>query len=123
MTNIPRISESEWEVMKVIWGKNPSSASEIIKVLQDKTDWKPKTVKSLISRLLKKKVIGFNEDGRVYYYYPLVDEKECIREESNSFIQRVYNGAARTMLLNFIQDNKLTDEDLEDLKRILDDRK
>lgn len=123
MTNIPKISEAEWEVMKVIWVKNPCSANEIIKVLQDKTDWQPKTVKSLISRLLKKNAIGFNEERRIYYYYPLVDEKECIREERNSFIQRVYNGAAKNMLLNFIQDNKLTDEDLDDLKRILDDRK
>lgn len=123
MANIPKISEAEWEVMKVIWSKNPCPANEIIKSLEESTDWKPKTVKSLISRLLNKKVIAFNEEGRTYYYYPLIDEKECVKEESNSFIQRVYNGAAKSMLLNFIQDNKLTDEDLDDLKRILDDRK
>lgn len=123
MVNMPKISEAEWEVMKIIWGKNPCSANEIIKSLQDSTDWKPKTVKSLISRLLKKNVINFNEDGRTYYYYPLLNEKECVKEESKNFIQRVYNGAAKTMLLNFIEDNKLTEEDLDDLKRILDDRK
>lgn len=123
MTNIPKISEAEWEVMKVIWSKTPCTANEIIKSLENSTDWKPKTVKSLISRLLNKNVIGFNEEGRTYYYYPLINEKECVKEESNSFIQRVYNGAAKNMLLNFIQDNKLTDEDLDDLKRILDDRK
>ncbi|WP_406542306.1 BlaI/MecI/CopY family transcriptional regulator [Clostridium ljungdahlii] len=122
MANIPKISESEWEVMKVIWNKNPCSANEIIKQLEDSTSWKPKTVKSLISRLLKKNVIGFNEEGRTYYYYPLFDEKECARQESSSFIKRVYNGAAKNMLLNFIEDNKLTEEDLDYLKKILNDR-
>lgn len=123
MSSIPKISEAEWEVMKIIWDKNPRSANEIIKDLEGSTDWKPKTVKSLISRLLKKNAIGFNEEGRTYYYYPLVNEKECVREESKSFIERVYNGVAKNMLLNFIEDKKLTEEDLDDLKRILDDRK
>lgn len=123
MYNIPKISEAEWEVMKIIWSKNPCCANEIIKSLQGNTDWQPKTVKSLISRLLKKNVIGFSEEVRTYYYYPLVNEKECVKEESENFIQRVYNGAAKNMLLNFIEDNKLTEEDLDDLKRILDDRK
>ncbi|WPC43491.1 BlaI/MecI/CopY family transcriptional regulator [Clostridium sp. JS66] len=123
MSSIPKISEAEWEVMKIIWNKNPCTANEIIKYLEGSTEWKPKTVKSLISRLLKKNAISFNEEGRTYYYYPLVNEKECIKEESKSFIQRVYNGAAKNMLLNFIEDNKLTEEDIDDLKRILDDRK
>lgn len=123
MSNIPKISEAEWEVMKIIWEKDSCSANEIIKSLEGSTEWKPKTVKSLISRLLKKKAIGFNEDGRTYYYYPLVDERECVKEESKSFIQRVYNGAAKNMLLNFIENDKLTEKDLDDLKRILDDRK
>ena len=60
MADIPKISESEWEVMKIIWNKNPCSANEIIKILEGSTEWKPKTVKSLISRLLNKNVIGFN---------------------------------------------------------------
>ena len=123
MTDIPKISEAEWEVMKIIWSKNPCPANEIIKYLEGSKEWKPKTVKSLISRLLKKNAIGFNEECRTYYYYPLVNEKECVKEESKCFIQRVYNGAAKNMLLNFIEDNKLTEEDLDDLKRILDDRK
>jgi BlaI family penicillinase repressor len=123
MTDIPKISEAEWEVMKIIWSKNPCSANEIIKALEHSTEWKPKTVKSLISRLLKKNAISFNEEGRTYYYYPLVNERECVKEESKSFIQRVYNGMAKNMMLSFIEDNKLTEEELEELKRILDDRK
>lgn len=103
MSSIPRISEAEWEVMKIIWNKNHCTANEIIKYLEGSTEWKPKTVKSLISRLLKKNAISFNEEGRTYYYYPLVNEKECIKEESKSFIQRVYNGAAKNMLLNFMR--------------------
>ncbi|MBZ9622358.1 BlaI/MecI/CopY family transcriptional regulator [Clostridium sp. FP2] len=123
MSNIPNISEAEWEVMKIIWEQHPCTSSKIIELLENGTNWQPKTVKSLISRLLKKSVINFNAEGRSYYYYPLVSEKDCIKEESKSFIKRVYNGVVKNMVLNFIEDDKLTKEDIAELERILKDRK
>lgn len=123
MTNIPNISEAEWEVMKLIWENHPCTSNQIIELLEESTDWHPKTVKSLISRLLKKGAIDFNAEGRSYYYYPLVSEKDCVKEESKSFIKRVYNGMFKNMVVNFIEDENLTKEDIEELERILKDRK
>jgi BlaI family penicillinase repressor len=122
MKEIPRISEAEWEVMKVLWVKSPSTASQIIESLADTTDWKPKTVKTLISRLVKKDAIGFKQDNRIYYYYPLVDENECLRAEGHSFLNRVYGGALKPMLINFLREEKLSIEEIEELKHILDER-
>jgi BlaI family penicillinase repressor len=122
MKEIPRISEAEWEVMKVLWAKSPFTANQVIEALADTTDWKPKTVKTLISRLVKKDAIGFTQDNRAYYYYPLVDETECLKAESQSFLNRVYGGALKPMLINFLREETLSMEEIEELKRILDER-
>ncbi|MCY6959769.1 BlaI/MecI/CopY family transcriptional regulator [Clostridium brassicae] len=123
MVNIPKISEAEWEVMKVIWNNSPCSANYVIENLESKMDWKPKTIKTLISRLVKKEVLAFEIEGRSYNYYPLVKKEDCIKEESKSFLHRVFNGVTKDMVLNFIEDDDLTDEDIEDLKKILEKRK
>lgn len=123
MQEIPRISEAEWAVMKVFWSRpTPTPANEVVRALADITDWKPKTVKTLINRLVKKNALGYQEDGRIYYYYPLVNEEECIKAESRSFLRRVYGGALKPMLVNFLREEELSREEIEELKRILDER-
>lgn len=118
-----KISDAEWEVMKIIW-KNPyCTASRVIDSLKDHKEWKPKTIKTLIRRLLEKEVIGFEPFGREYKYYPLINEEDCVKEESKSFLQRVYRGSLKSMLLNFIEDDNLSKEDVEELTRILKERK
>ncbi|MBP1988872.1 BlaI/MecI/CopY family transcriptional regulator [Paenibacillus eucommiae] len=123
MNKLPHISEAEWEVMKIYWSKSPATANDAIDVLGDNTVWKPATIKSLISRLVKKKALGFNQEGKVYYYFPLVSEEECLSAESHSFLRRLYGGALKPMLVNFLKQDQLTAEDIEELKQILDERK
>jgi len=123
MNKTSRISEAEWEVMKVLWGRSPSTAQEVIDALIPDSDWKPATVKTLINRLLKKEVIGYEQKGKTYLYYPLLSEEECLRAESSSFLQRLYGGALKPMLVHFLKEEKLTEDEIEDLKRILDERK
>lgn len=122
MNEIPKISEAEWEVMKIVWADSPKTSNQIIEALEDTKDWKPKTIKTLISRLVSKNALGFNEQGRKYLYYPLVNENECIRAENETFLSKVYNGAIKTMLVSFIKESDLSKEDIEDLKKILDER-
>ena len=119
MKKTPRISESEWQVMKVVWGKNPSTANEVVQALSE-TKWSPRTIKTLLNRLVNKKALGFERKGREYHYYPLAAEDECIRAESKSFVARVYGGAMKPMLAAFIENENLSAEDLKELKRILD---
>ena len=109
--------------MKIVWDKHPITASEIISDLENQKTWMPKTIKSLISRLVKKDVLHYEEKQRAYYYYPLVSKEECIKEESKSFIKKVYSGAVKSMLVNFINDNELSEEDVMELQKILQERK
>lgn len=123
MKKIPGISEAEWEVMKIIWAHSPITANDVIEKLEGAVTWKPKTIKTLLSRLVKKEVISFNKEGRTYLYFPLVMEEECVKAESQSFLRRVYGGGLQVMLANFLEDYELTKEEIEELKEILDEKK
>lgn len=122
MNKIPKISEAEWEVMKIVWADSPCTSNQIIEALESIKDWKPKTIKTLISRLVSKNALGFKEEGRKYLYYPLVNENECIYAENQTFLSKVYDGALKTMLVSFIKESDLSRDDIEDLKKILDER-
>lgn len=123
MKEVPKISDTEWQVMKVIWAKAPCTASIIIDELAAVTNWSPKTVKTMLGRLVKKKVVGYDKDIRSYVYYPLVAEDQCIKAESRSFLKRVYGGSLNMMLANFLEEEELSDDEIDELKRILDCRK
>jgi BlaI family penicillinase repressor len=120
MKELPRISEAEWEIMKLFWESSPITANEIIEKLEGQINWQPKTVKTLISRLLKKKAIAFEKDDRTYRYYPIISKEDCTREESKSFLKRVYNGELNVMLTSFLSSRQLSEQDIEELKQILD---
>ena len=122
MKEIPKISEAEWEVLRVLWEKETCTASEVIEVLANNTNWKPTTVKTLLARLVKKNAVGFREVDRTYSFFPPITQTECIKVENRSFLQRVYGGALKPMLVQFIRDEKLTADDIEELKRLLDER-
>lgn len=120
MGNIPKISEAEWQVMEVLWACSPRTAHDIVIALSDKTLWKPKTIKTLISRLMQKEAIGFEKEGRQYHYFPLLSQKKCIQAETQSFLARVYGGGLKPMLAAFLEEEKLTEQEILELKKILD---
>jgi BlaI family penicillinase repressor len=117
--NIPSISESEWEIMNVLWDKAPQTANDIILSLQESTDWKPKTIRTLLDRLVQKDVVGVNKDQRVYTFYPLYSQEECQRAETESFIKRIYGGTMKSMLVQFIHEDTLSDDEINELRTIL----
>jgi BlaI family transcriptional regulator, penicillinase repressor len=123
MKQMPSISEAEWEVMKFVWAHAPATTNDVVDALTRTTDWKPKTVMSLLNRLVKKGALGFEKKSRVYEYRPLVAQEECARAEGRSFIHRVYNGQLKPMLVGFLSQARLSPEDIKELKRILDERK
>jgi BlaI family penicillinase repressor len=93
-----------------------------VEALADATQWKPKTIKTLLNRLVQKKALGFKKIGKAYEYYPLIDEDQCVRSESRSFLSRVYGGALAPMLATFLENEKLSTEEIDNLKQILDSK-
>jgi BlaI family transcriptional regulator, penicillinase repressor len=119
MSQPPRISELEWELMKICWNRSPLSAQEIIDTLAARDDWHPKTVKTLLNRLVKKRALGFHKDGRAYLYHPLVAEKDCVSAESRSFLDRVFGGSLQPMLAHFMETRPMTPAEIAELKKLL----
>ncbi|MBP8303953.1 MAG: BlaI/MecI/CopY family transcriptional regulator [Phycisphaerae bacterium] len=119
MRRIPRISEAEWQVMKPLWAKSPQTANQIVEALSGVTSWHPKTIRTLLNRLIQKKALGFDRRGREYLYYPLVEREACARAESRGLLRRVFDGAVRPMLASMIESEDLSAEDIRELKRIL----
>ena len=122
MKKLPKISESEWLVMRVLWKTSPLTANEIVEKLSGKTKWKPKTIKTLITRLMNKGAIKFEKEGRLYRYRPAVNKDECVRKERRSFVRRVYGEINRPMLAAFLEDADLSAKDISELKKILDQK-
>jgi BlaI family penicillinase repressor len=120
---IPKIAESEWRVMQVLWGSGPQTANDVVNALSGEVKWKPRTIKTLISRLVKKGAIKVTEEGYRYRYSAAVDESECIRSETRSFIRRVYQGAMKPALAAFIEDAYLSDKEIEEIKKILNQKR
>ncbi|GAF87282.1 unnamed protein product, partial [marine sediment metagenome] len=118
----PKISDAEWQVMKVLWVKSPITANQIVDRLSDETSWKPKTVRTLINRLVTKNAIAFDKQGRQYLYYPILAEDVCVRAETESFLGRVRTSTLKPMLAAFLEDENLSAEEIEELKRILDEK-
>jgi BlaI family penicillinase repressor len=119
MAQVPVISESEWKVMKVLWARSPLAAMEIINALAGTEDWHPNTVKTLLSRLHKKKAVGVEKQKNLYLYRPLVSEADCVKIESESFLDRVFGGSVKPLLMHFVEQERLSSQDLDELRRIL----
>ena len=119
MSNLPQISEAEFEVMKIVWKYAPISTNEITEKLTRTSSWSPKTIQTLIKRLVSKKALTYEKQGRVFVYTPLVREDEYIRKESNSFLKRYYNGNITSMLVSYLEDDKLSEEDIASLRDLL----
>ncbi|MDB6037022.1 MAG: beta-lactamase [Verrucomicrobiales bacterium] len=123
MLKIPKITETEWEIMRLIWTKHPITSGELIDQLsaQDRS-WHPKTARTLLGRLVKKGALKYEPLGRSYVYEPLVTEEECIGSASESFLDRVFGGSLQPMLAYFVKNQKLTKQDFKELGEILEGR-
>jgi BlaI family penicillinase repressor len=120
MKKLPRISETEWEVMKFVWAHGHCSADQIITALQQAdASWHPRTAKAFLNRLVKKKALGFSKEGRAYLYRPLVRREDCVDAASDSFLDRVFGGSLKPMLAHFVQREKLSPEEIRELRRLL----
>ncbi|MDX8367941.1 BlaI/MecI/CopY family transcriptional regulator [Cytobacillus sp. IB215665] len=123
MNNQSKISESEWRVMEVLWENSPLTSAEIIHQLSSTTDWNPKTIHTLINRLVKKEVLGVKKGERFKLFFPLISAEECRKMETTSFLQKVYSGSRQMFITNFIKDEKLTEKEIEELKTLLQQKR
>lgn len=123
MKKIPKISEAELDVMKIIWQHPNINTNEVIEELSKTSTWSPKTIQTMLLRLIKKGALNHYKEGRVFVYTPNVAESDYVEIESRSFLNRFYNGTLNSMVLNFLEKDKLSDDEISELYQILEERK
>ena len=116
------ISDSELEVMQVLWKKGESTSLDIVKEVAKKKDWKNNTIMTLVSRLVSKGFIEVIRDrGDLLIYSALISETEYKTKETTNFIDKLYEGSLNNMLASFAKSKKLSKKDLEDLINLIDE--
>lgn len=114
-----KISDAEWEVMRVVWTKEVTTSPEIIQILQDEMAWKPPTIKTLIGRLVKKEMLSTEQAGNKYLYRPLVSEKETFKSATETLFAHVCATKMGETIVEIIQQVALTHGDLALIKESL----
>lgn len=113
------IAETEWKVMEPLWKAPGLTIGEIRAALAD-TQWSDSTIKTLVRRLTKKGILGIDDSGEQFRYYPVYGENECRLRETKHLIDRIYNGSVKLLMTNLVSDSNLTEEDAERLMELID---
>ena len=120
MKKLPQISEAEYEVMKIVWKNAPVSTNEVTETLTSTTDWSPKTIQTMLKRLVNKGALTYVKEGGVFVYTPLVEEDEYISQKSSSFLSRYYDGELTSMVSAYLENDRLSADEISELRSLLD---
>ena len=115
------ISDAESVVMDVLWREHPLSAEDVVAALAKTSDWQEATVKTLLNRLLKKRAIAAERDGRRYLYRPLLKRAEYVHAESKGLLDRLFDGRVAPLVAHFSEHHKLSKKDIAELKRLVEE--
>lgn len=124
--SVHKISDAEWKVMHVLWKLKRATGNQVIAKLAYQTDWHPRTVRTLLRRLAEKgilrveKVRGKKQEYVSSLYTPLYSREECALAHSESFLERVFNGNARELIVHFAQKSYLSTDEVKELQDLLE---
>jgi BlaI family penicillinase repressor len=117
-----KISESEWEIMTVLWKDPPLPVTEIVERIGSRKEWASRTIRTLVDRLAKKGVLRIQQDGKRYLYWPQVSMSDCVKQESESFVKKFFGGERASMLLHLVKETDLSPEQVRALKKLLSEK-
>lgn len=116
----PYVTESEYEVMKVLWSENKKfTLAQVIAALEYK-DWKRTTIATLLARLADKGAISYDRKGKSHHYYAVLKQDEYNVRETKSFLKKVYNGSVKSLVASLYENEELSKEDIDGLKKMFD---
>ena len=115
------LSDGEWKIMKLLWTSAPHALGEIVKALEDETGWTKPTVFVMLKRLIAKGAVRMDDSGKLQEYYPAIERCDVTPEETDSFLNRVYDGSISMMVSSLAGRKALSDKDIAELRRILDE--
>jgi len=116
---VERISEGEAVVMEVLWRESPLTAAEVAERVEPGRAWSERTVKTMLSRLVAKGALFFEEEGRRYLYRPAVSREAYVGGESRRLVDRLFGGRAAPLVAQLAESGELTPEDITEIEALL----
>jgi len=113
------LSDGEWKLMSLLWNSAPKTVSQLVNDLKNDTAWTKGTVFMMLTRLLEKGYVRFEEQGRIKQYYPLLQQEEAAKQETETFLSKVYGGSLHMMVSSMVDHHALSREDIDELYQIL----
>lgn len=117
--DVIRLSDSEWLLMNALWDHSPRTITQLVEQLREDTGWSKHTVITMLSRLEVKGAVRHEEGERAKQFYPILDRAATQRQETRSFLSRLYGGSLKLMVNTLVGDTRLSDEDLAALDALL----
>lgn len=117
------ITDAEWEIMRVVWAQGETTSKEVTQILNEKTEWKNTTVKTLLSRLVDKKMIATKPLGNKFIYYPLVEERQSIQTVSQEILNKVCSKKIGSVIEEMILDSLLSFADIDRIESTLKEKR
>lgn len=117
---LPRISDAEIDVMEIVWNDNPIGTNEITDRLAGDGERSPKTIQTLIRRLVDKGALSAEKRGRQFYYTPAIDRDDFIDNQKKRFTDRFFGGDVTLLVSSFVGSGKFTQKELEEIRSIID---
>lgn len=114
-----QISRSEHDVLEVLWAESPLTVGQVVERCQSKRDWHENTIKTLLTRLLKKRAVERGKDGGRYFYSPLVSREAVATTEAEGLLDRFFDGQLQQFVAHFADQRKLTKQDVREMEEIL----
>ena len=114
------LSNSEWKLMRRLWDRAPSTITELTAALREETGWSKNTVITMLSRLEAKGAVRHEEGGKAKRYYPALRRGDAPRDETESFLSKVYGGSLGLMMSAMVESRRLSESDIAELSAILD---
>ena len=114
------LSEAEWNIMESLWEESPKVGSRIVADMAGRVGWSRSTTLTMLKRMTEKGLIACEDNGRMRVYVPLIERETAVKKETDNFLKRVYHGSASMLVSSFIKKQRLTTEELSELRQILD---
>ncbi len=108
--------------MKTVWRYAPITTNEVTDRMLKTTDWSPKTVQTLLKRLVTKGALTYEKKGRMFVYSPVFPEETYLRQKNTSFLRRYYNGNLPAMFSSFLESEEISEKEIDSLRSILNER-
>ncbi|HEY7930039.1 MAG TPA: BlaI/MecI/CopY family transcriptional regulator [Steroidobacteraceae bacterium] len=119
MKNPPSVSDAEALVMAVLWREGAMASEAVVAALAPEQPWQESTIKTLLSRLLKKGAVRARKQGRRYLYSPVLTREQWVSGESEGLLDRLFGGRVAPLVAHFSKHRKLSRRDIEELKRLI----